>query len=75
MSKIKCSECKARFEVDLKEYDDGDILDCPECGAELIVEYDTIGKARVRTPKEKFLEEDEEFEEADDSAEGSFGKE
>ena len=67
MPKIKCPECKERFETDLKEYDDGDTLDCPECGAELLVEYDTKGKPKITTPKEKFMEEDEDFEEDEDS--------
>jgi len=66
MPRIKCPECKERFEENLKEYDDGDTIDCPECGAELLVAYDDMGKPRIKTPKEKFLEEDEDFEEEEE---------
>ncbi len=62
MAKVRCPECSARFEKNLNDYDEGDTIECPECGAELIVEYDSLGKPMVKTPKEKFLEEDDEFE-------------
>ena len=61
MQKQRCHECKERFEIDLKEYDDGDTIDCPDCGAEMLVECDKDGRPKLITPKEKFLEEDDEF--------------
>jgi len=62
MGKIKCLDCKELFEENLKNYDDGDSIECPECGAEMIVEYPSEGKPRLKTPKQKFWDEDEEFE-------------
>jgi len=71
MPKVKCPECNERFEADLKEYDEGDSIDCPECSAELIVKFDAKGKPKIVTPKEKFLEEDDEFSEDEEEAKES----
>ena len=66
MARIKCPECKEKFEIDMSEYDDGDSLDCEECGAELLIKMDSVGKFSIITPKEKFLDEDEDFDMDDD---------
>jgi DNA-directed RNA polymerase subunit RPC12/RpoP len=58
--KKKCSDCKAIIEFEPTELDTGDAVECPECGKIYIVEYsgETI---KLVSEKEKFLDEDDEF--------------
>lgn len=40
---IYCPDCRGRFEVELSDIIEGDILECPLCGAEsLVVSEDPI---------------------------------
>ncbi len=59
--KVRCPDCKYRFEIDENEYDEGDYLNCPDCNLELTVEVDIAGKLKIKTVKEKELD-DSEFE-------------
>jgi hypothetical protein len=61
--KVKCPDCKYKFDIDNNEYDDGDYLSCPDCNLELAIELDDFGKLKVKTSKEKELDELEEFDE------------
>lgn len=61
--KIKCPDCKHRFDIERNEYDAGDFLSCPECNLELTIELNDTGKMRVKTAKEKELEDEEAFDE------------
>ncbi len=56
--KVKCPDCKQRFNVDMGEFDDGDLLNCPECNLEMTVILDS-GRLNVLATKEKELEDDE----------------
>ena len=56
MKKVRCPDCKERFEIELHEFDEGDLVNCPECNLELIVEVNE-GKAKLRTAREKALDE------------------
>lgn len=60
--KVKCPSCEESFELDVNEYDEGDAVDCPECGIALAVEV-SGGKLKVVTEKERLMEEidEEEF--------------
>lgn len=61
--KVKCPDCKYKFDIDQNEYDDGDYLSCPDCNLELAIELNDFGKLRVKTAKEKELNELDEFDE------------
>jgi DNA-directed RNA polymerase subunit RPC12/RpoP len=58
--KKKCSDCKAIIEFEPNELDNGDEIECPECGKVYIAEADGE-KIKLVSEKEKFLKEDEEF--------------
>ena len=60
--KVKCPDCKYRFDIEENEYDEGDYLSCPDCNLELAVELGIGGKIKIKTAREKELDE-EEFEE------------
>jgi len=55
--KARCPDCKYRFDVEENEYDEGDYLSCPECNLELTVELDAVGKIKLKTAKEKEMDE------------------
>lgn len=57
--KVKCPDCKQKFEIDENEYDEGDFLNCPECNLEMTVVLDKGGKIKVKTAKEKDLDSEE----------------
>lgn len=65
MKKMRCPDCKQRFEIELEDLDEGDAINCPECNLELVVEV-SEGKTKLRIAKEKGIDEDEEtdFDEA-----------
>ena len=56
MKKVRCPDCKESFEIGLEEFDEGDLLNCPECNLELVIEVKE-GKQKLRIAKEKELEE------------------
>ncbi len=56
MKKVRCPDCGEKFEIDLEDYDAGDLLNCPECNLELVVEVKE-GRTALRISKEKALEE------------------
>ena len=60
-----CSECKARFEVNLEELEEGDAVNCPECNLEFTIIANKVGKLKLIESKALEMEEleDEESEE------------
>jgi len=56
MKKVRCPDCKERFEIELEEFDEGDLLNCPACNLELIVEVNE-GQPKIRVSKEKVIDE------------------
>lgn len=56
MGKVRCPDCKGRFEIELSEFDEGDLINCPECNLELVVEV-VEGRPKIKTAKEKDLDE------------------
>jgi len=56
MRKVRCPDCKEKFEIDLLDFDEGDLVNCPECNLELVVEV-IEGRPKLRVAKEKALEE------------------
>jgi len=56
MTKVRCPDCKERFEITLEEFDEGDLMNCPECNLEMVVEV-SEGKPKLRIAKEKAIDE------------------
>ena len=54
---VNCPECKARIEVEEDELDEGDLVTCDDCGAEL--------RVQSLDPIELELADDEDEDEAD----------
>ncbi|MCX6803980.1 MAG: hypothetical protein NTY48_05435 [Candidatus Diapherotrites archaeon] len=59
-----CSECKARFDVELADMEEGDAVACPECNLEYTIIAGKKGVLKLIESKE--LEMDEEGEEGGD---------
>jgi len=58
-----CPECEARLDLEQDEVEEGEVINCPECGQELeIVNTDPIEVERVEEEEEQ-EQEDEELEE------------
>ncbi|MFH0714474.1 MAG: hypothetical protein V1847_01525 [Candidatus Diapherotrites archaeon] len=62
--KVKCPECKEEFDLDKNATDEGDAVECPECGASCIVEIKR-GKFVLKKESAKYFE-DNEFEHEED---------
>ena len=53
-----CPECDAVIDIEEEEIDEGQIVDCPECGAELeVVSTNPVQVERVKGDKEDDEEE------------------
>ena len=37
MAKVVCPGCGEAFDLDIELFEEGDSLECPECGSELVV--------------------------------------
>ena len=57
--KCNCPVCKTHIEIDFDDYDEGDSIDCPECGELLLIAVKG-GEYKLVTNKEKIFEELEE---------------
>ena len=67
-----CSECRAKFEVNLDEIEEGDAVNCSECNLEYVVVADRKGKLKLIESKEFEMEDSEdEGEEEEDYEEDS----
>ena len=61
-----CPECEALLDVDEDEVEEGDVINCPECGLELeIVNLNPIEVEMVEEEEEEGAQE-EEFEEEEE---------
>jgi len=56
MKKVRCPDCNERFEIEMQDFDEGDLINCPECNLELIIEV-MEGKSNLRIAKEKVMDE------------------
>ena len=61
---VSCPECDNNLDVDEDEVDEGEIVSCPECGADF--EIITINPIELKAVGEGYEEEEEEAEEAED---------
>ncbi len=62
--KVKCPDCKEEFDLDKNAYDEGDSVECPECGASCIIEVKR-GKFVLKKESAKYFEEEDDFQEDD----------
>jgi len=62
MSQMKklCSECKARFDVNLDDLEEGDAVACSECNLEYTLVADKKGNLKLIESKTFEMEDDEE---------------
>lgn len=58
--KVKCPDCKHKFEIDENDFDEGDYLNCPECNLELTVQLNVDNRIKIKIARDKELDEDEE---------------
>ena len=57
-----CKDCKARFDVDLGDLEEGDYVNCPECNLEYTIIADEKDLTKLTLIESKKLEMDEEEE-------------
>lgn len=61
-----CPECDAMIDIEEDQLEEGQTIECPECGAELeVVSTEPVELDILRSGEEE--EEDEEIDEEDDS--------
>lgn len=63
----QCPECEALVDLEPDEVDEGEIISCPECGADL--EVVNINPIELDLAEEEELEEEGEEEEGDEDEE------
>jgi len=60
---IVCPECEGDMDLEEDEVDEGQVVSCPECGAEFeVVAVDPLELTRVEEEEEEDDEEEEEEE-------------
>lgn len=67
IQKKLCADCKAKFDVEWNDLEEGDAVSCPECNLEYTVIADKKGILKLVESKEVEMEDDEEEEESQDS--------
>jgi DNA-directed RNA polymerase subunit RPC12/RpoP len=58
--KKTCKDCKARFDVPIADYEEGDAITCPECNLEYTIIADEKDPAKLTLIESKKLEMAEE---------------
>lgn len=59
IKKVRCPDCRSRFEIDYSDYDEGDVTNCPDCNLELTVIY-AKEKPKLKPSKELYFDEEDE---------------
>jgi alpha-aminoadipate carrier protein LysW len=69
---VNCPDCDAQIDIEADDVDEGDLVSCDECGAELRVvsteplELESADEDEDEEEEDGFLDEDEEEEEPED---------
>jgi hydrogenase maturation factor HypF (carbamoyltransferase family) len=71
IQKKLCSDCKAKFEVEWNDLEEGDAVSCPACNLEYTVIADKKGVLKLVESKDVEME-DEEEEESEESDTDDF---
>ena len=58
--KVKCPKCKEFFDIDKNPHDEGDSLECPECGTASIIAVKK-GKILLEPEESKYDKYGEDF--------------
>ena len=58
--KVKCPKCKELFDIDKNSHDEGDTVDCPECGASSVVVVKK-GRMLLEPEESKYDSVDEDY--------------
>ena len=58
--KVKCPKCKEKFDIDKNSHDEGDSVECPECGASSILAVKK-GIFHLEPEESKYDKYEEEF--------------
>jgi hypothetical protein len=67
-----CSECKARFEVDFADSEEGDAVNCPECNLEYTIVADKKGNLKLIESKEFEMDGEDDEAEAEESDDADY---
>jgi len=67
IQKKLCSDCKARFEVEWNDLEEGDAVSCPGCNLEYTVIADKKGILKLIESKEVEMEDEDEESESEES--------
>ena len=60
---VLCPECETDLDVDDEEVDEGEVISCPECGAEF--EVVTTNPLELKAIEQGYVDEDDEPENED----------
>ncbi|HSA94272.1 MAG TPA: hypothetical protein VLE48_14760 [Terriglobales bacterium] len=64
---VSCPECEANLDFEEDEVDEGEIVSCPDCGAD----YEVVGTEPLQLVKVEEEEEEDEHEE-EESEDGDY---
>lgn len=59
-----CNECRARFDVELEDMEEGDAVACPECNLEYTIVADKKGNLKLIESKEVEMDGEDEDEDS-----------
>jgi len=66
---VQCPECESDLDIEVDEVDEGEIVSCPECGAEF--EVITTNPLELKQVEEEEIDDDEDKEDEDEDGDDS----
>ncbi len=67
MVRTRCLDCKHRFDLEMEDLEEGDLVPCPECNFEMTLVANKKGDLKLTAYKDKLLDDDE-FDSDEDAA-------
>lgn len=65
---VSCPECEANLDFEEDEVDEGEIVSCPDCGAD----YEVVGTEPLQLVKVEEEEEEDDEHEEEESEDGDY---